>query len=325
MAWTNPKTWVAGIKLTAAELNAHVRDNLLALRDHVHGGETAGGGAVDHDDLVNVSIDQHHARDHQARHEPGGADASATLADHNARHEPGGADAMAADAADATASLRTLGLTGSSAAKGTVFADHNARHEPGGADPMAVDAAAATGSLRTLGTGAAQAAQGTHVHAPGTFSAEDATTSGTSRDITGIPAGVRRITIVLVDVSEASSLAQMALQIGDAGGIETSGYTSAFGHGVPGGSPAFQGQGTDTTYWQISGTPSGAELISGIWTLINENGNTWVIHGSGYGVGSATEFIAGRKTLSGTLDRIRLTTITGAGTFDAGVWRILYE
>lgn len=31
MAWTNPKTWVANDVLTAAELNTHVRDNLLAL------------------------------------------------------------------------------------------------------------------------------------------------------------------------------------------------------------------------------------------------------------------------------------------------------
>jgi hypothetical protein len=63
---------------------------------------------------------------------------------------------MNVDGADGTATLRTLGLTGQSAAKGTTFADHNGRHEPGGADPMAVDAAAATGSLRTIGTGVTQ-------------------------------------------------------------------------------------------------------------------------------------------------------------------------
>lgn len=31
MAWTNPRTWVAGEKPTAATLNAHIRDNLSAL------------------------------------------------------------------------------------------------------------------------------------------------------------------------------------------------------------------------------------------------------------------------------------------------------
>ena len=33
MAWTNPRTWVAGETLTAALLNVHLRDNLNALGD----------------------------------------------------------------------------------------------------------------------------------------------------------------------------------------------------------------------------------------------------------------------------------------------------
>ncbi len=32
MAWTAPKTYVAGAVLTAAELNTYERDNMLALR-----------------------------------------------------------------------------------------------------------------------------------------------------------------------------------------------------------------------------------------------------------------------------------------------------
>jgi hypothetical protein len=38
MAWTTPKTWTAGAKLLAAELNTHVRDNLNA----INVGTTAG-------------------------------------------------------------------------------------------------------------------------------------------------------------------------------------------------------------------------------------------------------------------------------------------
>lgn len=33
MAWTSPRTWLAGEKLTAALLNLHLRDNLKALGD----------------------------------------------------------------------------------------------------------------------------------------------------------------------------------------------------------------------------------------------------------------------------------------------------
>lgn len=32
MAWTTPKTWVVGEAVTASDLNAHIRDNLLALK-----------------------------------------------------------------------------------------------------------------------------------------------------------------------------------------------------------------------------------------------------------------------------------------------------
>jgi len=36
-------------------------------------------------------------------------------------------------------------------------------------------------------------------------------------------------------------------------------------------------------------------------------------------------FVAGAKTLSGTLDRVRITTVNGTDTFDLGSINILYE
>ena len=45
MAWTSPRTWVAGNVLTAAQLNVDVRDNENALSTHAHGG-AAGDGAL---------------------------------------------------------------------------------------------------------------------------------------------------------------------------------------------------------------------------------------------------------------------------------------
>jgi hypothetical protein len=50
--------------------------------------------------------------------------------------------------------------------------------------------------------------------------------------------------------------------------------------------------------------------------------------GSLGGTGTAAGFIystAGAKSLSGTLDRVRLTTVNGTDTFDAGSVNILYE
>jgi hypothetical protein len=40
---------------------------------------------------------------------------------------------------------------------------------------------------------------------------------------------------------------------------------------------------------------------------------------------SGVDGSAGTKTLSGTLDRVRITTANGTDTFDAGSINILYE
>ena len=44
MAWTAPKTWTVGEGVTAALMNTHLRDNLLALDQHGHGGSGGDGG-----------------------------------------------------------------------------------------------------------------------------------------------------------------------------------------------------------------------------------------------------------------------------------------
>ena len=46
MSWTAPRTWVTDEIPTAAQLNAHVRDNLLALSTHTHSGAAGDGSAT---------------------------------------------------------------------------------------------------------------------------------------------------------------------------------------------------------------------------------------------------------------------------------------
>ena len=64
----------------------------------------------------------------------------------------------------------------------------------------------------------------------------------------------------------------------------------------------------------------------GAIVLTNVTSNTWVAQGvfhmPTYTVGNSA---AGAKTLSGTLDRVRITTVNGTDTFDAGTINILYE
>jgi hypothetical protein len=57
----------------------------------------------------------------------------------------------------------------------------------------------------------------------------------------------------------------------------------------------------------------------------NLSGNTWVQNGNSLATGIAVQPVCGSKTLSATLDRIRLTTVNGTDTFDAGSVNILYE
>lgn len=142
-----------------------------------------------------------------------------------------------------------------------------------------------------------------------------ASTSGTSIDFTGIPAGVRRITVMFSAVS-LSGTDNFLIQLGDSGGIETTGYVaqSATGSTVNNSTAGFISRGNDA-----------ANSCSGLITICNISGNTWVEYG-GFNRTTLTEVTvcAGTKTLSDTLTQLRITT-TGTNTFDAGSINILYE
>jgi hypothetical protein len=144
-----------------------------------------------------------------------------------------------------------------------------------------------------------------------------ATTSGTSIDFTGIPSWVKRITVMFNGVSVSGS-SNFIIQLGDSGGIEITGYSGgSFNAGVA----SYNTAGFDLTAQQLS-----TQLWGGSVTLTNITGNTWcesgVISGDSSGYIGAS---GGSKTLSATLDRIRVTTANGTDTFDAGSINILYE
>ena len=146
-------------------------------------------------------------------------------------------------------------------------------------------------------------------------------TSGTSINFTVIPAGVKRVTVMLSSIStNGSSVIQ--LQIGS-GGFETSGYEAAFSYGVAGNQALYL-----TTAFPLttSGVQAASSIFSGVIVLTNVTGNTWVASGAiSTGTFAVVGACAGTKTLSGTLDRVRITTVNGTDTFDAGAINILYE
>ena len=146
-----------------------------------------------------------------------------------------------------------------------------------------------------------------------------ASTSGTAIDFTSIPAGTKSITIACSGVSTTGS-SRVIVQIGDAGGIESSGYlgtavrtgiaevnpTDGFGCGADfGASVTFQGI---------------AHLI-----LLDAATFTWVYSAKMGRHDTYTLQGAGAKSLSAELDRVRITTQGGSNTFDAGKINIQYE
>ena len=147
---------------------------------------------------------------------------------------------------------------------------------------------------------------------------EQATTSGTSFDFTGIPTGTKRVTVKFSGVS-MNGTDEMLVQIGDSGGIEATGYdsgSSILGSGVA--------SVTSTTGFIIN-SQAASNVVMGSLVIerMNGTGLDWVASGC---FGSATGSIVagGTKSLSAELDRVRLTR-AGAQTFDAGSVNISYE
>ena len=157
---------------------------------------------------------------------------------------------------------------------------------------------------------------------PLTRGAVQLTTSGTSKDFTGIPSWAKRITLMLRGVS-TNGTSLLLVQIGD-GSFNTDGYDSGASIGGTGVVSA-----TSTAGFIFEAAGGGGALTSrhGVLTLHNVSGNTWVSSNVGsYGTyGQAFILGGGAKTLSGVLDRVRLTTVNGTDTFDAGLINILYE
>jgi hypothetical protein len=147
-------------------------------------------------------------------------------------------------------------------------------------------------------------------------------TAGTSIDFTNIPSWVKRITVMFNAVSTNGS-SNLLVQLGDSGGVETTGYGGASSYVGSGGT----GAANFTTGFGLNNTNAG-DLKRGslILSLADSANFRWVC--SGVMADSASAFTtqtAGDKSLSAPLDRVRITTVNGTDVFDAGSINILYE
>lgn len=146
-----------------------------------------------------------------------------------------------------------------------------------------------------------------------------ASTSGSAIDFTGIPSWVKRITVMLNGVSTNGGN-NLTVQLGTSGGVQTSGYAGGMSLGNNAIVTTSMSSGFDVS--PLNST----SVIQAQVVLTNINGNTWMMSGIAQHSSTTTyAFSAGAVTLSGVLDRVRVTTVGGINAFDAGSINILYE
>lgn len=144
-----------------------------------------------------------------------------------------------------------------------------------------------------------------------------ATTSGTEFDFT-IPAGCRQVTVMFYGVSTNSTSA-ILIQLGDSGGIETTGYLSCATTGVT--------NLTSTAGFALTTTINASGAIYGAYTLSLVDAATFKWVGCGSLMDSSAQTNAwvasGGKATSAATTTVRITTVSG-DTFDAGAVNVNY-
>lgn len=150
-----------------------------------------------------------------------------------------------------------------------------------------------------------------------------ATTSGTTKDFT-IPAGVKRVQVMAVGISVSGTSVPM-VRLGTGGTPATTGY---IGNGGFVYTTNTNDTGQSTAGFIMSTTIIASDVVTFQLDLELESAasNTWVAKGMGFNHANSGIFLfGGRVSLSGALDIVRLTTVNGTDTFDAGEINVAYE
>ncbi len=145
--------------------------------------------------------------------------------------------------------------------------------------------------------------------------------SGTSVDFTGIPSWAKRVT-VMFNVVSTSGTSNYLVQVGNSTPT-TSGYVSVSTYATTTGTVG----GTSSTAGMVLFAGTATNQIFGSFTLVNVSGNIWVGTGVTADTVAATFVItsSGRVSLASALNMVRITTVNGTDTFDAGTINIMWE
>lgn len=196
---------------------------------------------------------------------------------------------------------------------GTGASTHTANSVLIGAGTSAITSVAPSTSgnvLTSNGTAWTSAAAGSSVIAFGTANSP---TSASSVTFTGIPAGTNRVEIIYAGITWGTS-DLMYTQLGDSGGIETSGYLA---------SASSHSESVEATvgfrHHNNGMTSQGAAAII---QYSRVTGNIWSMHSVSRG--NLTNSAAGSKTLSGELTQLKVYSVLG-NDMTAGTIQISYQ
>jgi len=148
------------------------------------------------------------------------------------------------------------------------------------------------------------------------------TASGTAVDFTGIPSWAKRITVMFNGVS-TNGTSPLRFQIGGAS-IESSGYNGCSLRTATDGSVGTTSFSNGFDLFNIGSAPLN---YFGNCVLSLITNNIWSLTGilSYPAANSQFNSLAGTKQTSSSLSIVRITTVNGTDTFDAGTINISYE
>ena len=185
-------------------------------------------------------------------------------------------------------------------------------------NPVAIGAGTAGHFLKSQGAGS----QPVFAAASAGFTqgTEQATTSGTSVTFGSIPAGVQMVIINFAGGSMDDNQ-NWNVQIGDSGGIETSGYTSGGGNISDDAHPAIGATQSDGFHM---GVADASTVVAGsmMLTLEDAANYTWCSVHTVYFRSRYNAVGGGFKSLSAELTQLKIAP--DSGNFDAGAINIMY-
>ena len=168
-------------------------------------------------------------------------------------------------------------------------------------------------------TGSSTVAGSTGILYPLTSGTAVASTSGTSIDFTGIPSWVKRITVMFNGVS-TNGTSNILVRLGNSGGVVATGYVSQ--------AAILSASTRSTTGFIITQEMSPGGLLYGqfICNLQNSATNAWSGSAALDKDDNNNPWSAGAlTTMASVCTTVRITTVGGTNTFDAGSVNILYE